>query len=214
MGQILKIMENPWVNIPYEDYEGHMNDPSVGQLQALATITRQALEQYRPEKLLLLGAATGNGLQHVDPLVTRQVVCVDINPQYLQQAKLRYSGQLPGLQTICADLDRELPQFGTAGLVIAALLIEYVDPLKLMHTIHKVLAPEGTAILVIQENNPNSFVATSRYNSLQSLECFAQQISENHIREMAAETHLNISQRNELKLNLSRRFIIFHLQPF
>lgn len=64
-------MRNPWLEIPAADYVGHMVGPEVGQLPVLSRLLREALEQFRPHDLLLLGCSTGNGLAHVDPTVTR-----------------------------------------------------------------------------------------------------------------------------------------------
>ncbi len=56
-------MQNPWLNIPYIDYENHMNDEKVDQLRILSQVTKNKLELYKPESFAIIGCATGNGLE-------------------------------------------------------------------------------------------------------------------------------------------------------
>lgn len=78
-------MENIWNKIPLEDYERHMQHESVGQLQLLNSLTKKYLEKLSPEVVLFLGIAGGNGLEHLDNTVTRQVFGVDINQNFLDR---------------------------------------------------------------------------------------------------------------------------------
>lgn len=84
-------MENPWLDIPLDDYEGHMSSPAVAQLQALNELFAAVLASLRPKSLVVFGCAAGNGFEHIDPCVTERVVGVDINPAYLQALKERSS---------------------------------------------------------------------------------------------------------------------------
>ncbi len=73
-------MKNPWLKIPFNDYENHMT--SIGQLQVLNDIFKGALKKFEPEHLTILGCTTGNGLEHVNPEITKTVHAVDINKSY------------------------------------------------------------------------------------------------------------------------------------
>jgi hypothetical protein len=44
----IKIMSNPWLNIPLAGYEGHMRSDKVQQLDALSKLFAAALERCRP----------------------------------------------------------------------------------------------------------------------------------------------------------------------
>ena len=79
-------MENPWLAIPLEDYEGHMGPAGVAQLGALEELFECALRRTRPESVAVLGVAGGNGLDRILPHVTTRVCGVDINPRYLEAA--------------------------------------------------------------------------------------------------------------------------------
>jgi len=96
-------MPNPWLRIPLDDYEGHMNSDNVRQLEALSDIFQRALDLCLPESVAVLGIAGGNGLDRIDSTITKRVVGLDINPLYLRAVQQRYRA-LPGLELCCADL--------------------------------------------------------------------------------------------------------------
>lgn len=73
-------VSNPWLAVPLSDYEGHMNSQSVQQLGALRELFGRALAYTRPESVAVLGAAGGNGLEQMDPAITRRVCGIDVNP--------------------------------------------------------------------------------------------------------------------------------------
>jgi hypothetical protein len=76
-------MSNPWLGIPLGDYEGHMGSAEVGQLPVLAELFKCALDHCRPKSVAVLGVAGGNGLEQIDCSITKRIVGVDINRQYI-----------------------------------------------------------------------------------------------------------------------------------
>lgn len=119
---------NPWLSIPAADYEGHMKSPRVLQQQFLSAVFRWILERFRPRSVAVLGCATGNGFEHIDPRVTRTVVGIDINPEYIALLQSRFAAGLPGLRLLCSDIaDCDLEP-RSLDLVHCALVLEYVDP--------------------------------------------------------------------------------------
>src|SRR5438132_888691 len=72
------------------DYEGHMGVWGVDQLGPLRTILADVYAQVRPARVAVLGCGTGNGLDVVDPALTRRVIGLDLNPEYLALAQERY----------------------------------------------------------------------------------------------------------------------------
>jgi hypothetical protein len=83
-------MPNPWLAISLEDYEGHMGSDDVRQLEPLSDLFRCALDLCRPESVAVLGIAGGNGLERVDPTITKRIVGVDIHAGYLGVVQQRY----------------------------------------------------------------------------------------------------------------------------
>ncbi len=205
-------MTNPWINIPYEDYEAHMSHTDVGQLKVLGEITRQALETYLPDTFALLGACTGNGLEYVNQEVTREVYCVDINARYLQVIDQRFGKTLPGLHLICADLDRQVPDIRQADLVMAALLLEYVNPQHLMPVIEKMMAPGAVVVLVIQQSSPGHFVSPTSYSSLQPLGAFSHELNEQDLVNLSGAQGLNLIGRRELVPAKGKKFTILEFR--
>jgi len=80
-------MSDPWLNIPLADYEGHMCSPEVQQLDALSELFGVALGRCQPMSVAILGIAGGNGLDRVDPSITKRVVGLDLNPLFLAKSE-------------------------------------------------------------------------------------------------------------------------------
>ncbi|NTW36622.1 MAG: hypothetical protein HGB17_10920 [Syntrophobacteraceae bacterium] len=59
--------KNPWLDIPAEDYAGHMGSEAVGQLPVLKGLFADALAAFSPQRLLVLGCGTGNGFDFIAP---------------------------------------------------------------------------------------------------------------------------------------------------
>jgi hypothetical protein len=113
-------MRNPWLDIPLQDYDGHMSSSSVAQLKALADLFDEALTYCQPESVAVLGIAGGNGLDRIDPRTTRRVVGIDIQPTYLEAVRHRYP-RLP-LTLHCIDLEYQTVNEQAVELVYAVLI--------------------------------------------------------------------------------------------
>jgi hypothetical protein len=163
--------ENPWLGIPARDYEGHMGPAHADQLAPLSASFGEVYRQVRPARLALLGCATGNGLEHVDPAVTRTVVAVDVQPDYVALTRARYPALGPALDVRCADLTTcALPPAGF-DLIHAALIFEHVDPAVLAARIAAWLAPGGVAAVVLQIDGEGvAPVTPSPYASIATLQ--------------------------------------------
>ena len=103
-------MQNPWLEIPEEDYVAHMSTADVGQRQVAASFRTLSGHSAPGDLLAALGTASGNGFQHIDPRVTRRVTGIDINPTYLGTAGEPLPLAEFQLSLACADLaDYSLP---------------------------------------------------------------------------------------------------------
>jgi SAM-dependent methyltransferase len=164
-------MPNPWLEIPADDYVGHMASPEVGQHQALNRILRDLLLGVRPGSVLALGCSTGNGLEHVDPSVTSRVVGVDVNPVYLERLRQRFPRPAFTLETHCADLTAYEFETGAFDLIHAALVFEYVEWPRLLGRVAAALRAGGVLSVVLQRPSSSSPVVTpTAFTSLRSLE--------------------------------------------
>ena len=162
---------NPWLSIPAVDYESHMGSPGVLQLQFLSRAFRDWLDRYRPVTLAVVGCATGNGFEHIDPSITRTVIGIDIHPEYLALLRDRFSDRIPGLTLECMDIAAcELPP-RSLGLVHCALVLEYVDPGIVIEKAARWLEPGGLLSVVLQLPSPgHANVTPTEFASLARLD--------------------------------------------
>ncbi len=141
---------NPWTVVPAADYERHMGPEGVDQLAPLSAIFQESYVAAQPDRLLVLGCTTGNGLEHVNPAVTQRIVGVDVNLQYLGVARQRFFHLGPRLELYCQEAERFRAAPASFDLVHAALIFEYLQPEALVRRIAEWLAPEGTCSVVLQ----------------------------------------------------------------
>ena len=126
-----KIM-NPWEEISLSDYENHMSLASVKQLQSMNKMMKFQFEAYPVTSALVFGIAGGNGLEHVNLKKYRKIYGIDINNAYLDDVKERYSFMGDVLECLRMDLTCEYDMLPEAELVIANLVIEYINFWKLL----------------------------------------------------------------------------------
>jgi hypothetical protein len=141
---------NPWTVVPAADYERHMGPEGVDQLEPLSALFQEAYLGAQPDRLLVVGSATGNGLEHVDPAVTGRIVALDVNLQYLGVCRQRFFHLGPRLELFCTSATawRAPPQ--RFDLVHAALIFEYLHPEPLVAQLAGWLAERGTVSVVLQ----------------------------------------------------------------
>lgn len=156
-------MKNPWEDISLADYENHMSDEGVMQLQTLESITGEQLDCFDVKSTAFLGAAGGNGLSRVDTGKIKELYAIDINQEYLDACAERYRG-LKCLKTIKADLSDISAMLPKAELVIADLFIEYIGVPMFFRQIEK-MEPKFLSC-VIQKNEGEAFVSESKYTNV------------------------------------------------
>jgi hypothetical protein len=162
-------MRNPWLNLPLEDYEGHMNSPGVQQLGVLSELFHLALAIRRPASVAILGMAGGNGLEGIDKKLTKRVVGLDLNASYLREVGRRYP-DLPSLELFCTDLAHQQVHLPPVDLVHAALVFEHAGVELCLHNAASLVASGGALSVVLQlpaETEPN--VANTAFPSMQAL---------------------------------------------
>lgn len=163
--------ENPWINISASDYEGHMSAPNVAQQAFLNSIIKQLLLKHRPSNLAFAGCTTGNGFEHINFTTTKSVVGIDINKEYLQIAREKFSDERIKLihSDLCTvDLGKHL-----FDLIHCALIFEYIDVEEALNNLINHLAPAGQLSVVLQlPSEGHSVVSKTDFPSLESLSSF------------------------------------------
>jgi cyclopropane fatty-acyl-phospholipid synthase-like methyltransferase len=163
-------MRSPWLNIPLHDYEGHMSLPSIGQAKMLADHFELLIKRNSPASVAIIGCAGGNGLDRIAPGQVERVVAVDINPNYVEEARTRYASRLGCLEVICGDVQAESLHFEPVDLIYAALIFEYVDISSTFATLRRHCRSGGTLATLLQLPHANqNGVTPSPYESLQAL---------------------------------------------
>jgi hypothetical protein len=143
-------MRSPWLDIPLCDYEGHMALPAIGQAQMLATEFDALLTRWAPSSVAVIGCAGGNGFDRVRPGITRRLVGIDINPQYIQELAYRHAQGIAGLELYVRDIQAPLEPIEPVDLVYAALVMEYVEPVAALRNLKALCRADGILATVLQ----------------------------------------------------------------
>ena len=143
-------MSSPWLDIPLEDYEGHMAMPDVGQAVMLASEFTWLLDALKPTSVAVVGCAGGNGFQEAVNAGVSRIVGLDINPAYLANAQKRFAGRISGLELYCADVEQEMPHLSRIQVLYAALIFEYVNAAKTLKNLYSFCHTDGILAAVLQ----------------------------------------------------------------
>jgi len=201
-------MINPWLQIPFEDYENHMKDENVNQYEILNLITKDFLEKTKPEIFVILGCATGNGLEHIDNEITEIIHAIDINSSYLQILTQRFGKLINGLETHEIDISKNIEGICNANLIIGALIFEYVIVERAIKNIKKMIAVNGLFVAVIQKSDKYEFVSDTPYKSLHLLDNISSEINENDFVNICERNGLGLVAKEVKGLNSGKSFIV------
>lgn len=158
-----------WLDVPLSDYEGHMSAAGVEQLAPLAELFRQTLARVQPRSVAMLGIAGGNGLDAIDPQVTKRILGVDINVGYLQAVAERHPS-LQGLELLHHDLAQSPLNQPPVDLVHVALVFEHAGTGQCLDNALALVKPGGRLSVVLQlPSETQAGVAPTGYRSLQML---------------------------------------------
>lgn len=157
---------NPWLHIPLEDYELHMSHHLVGQSTLLNALTKKYLAAIKPEDVIFLGIAGGNGLEHIDNQITKSVFGIDINQDYLDTAYKRYKESILTLQLVNLDITQHSERICKADLIWAALVLEYTGIDKALAFCSNNIRKEGHLVISIQSNNNKQTVSPTGIESV------------------------------------------------
>lgn len=169
-------MNNPWLTIPLEDYEGHMAMPDVGQAKMLMSEFEELLTTYTPTSVALIGCAGGNGFEGAAKAGVARLVGLDINPTYIASAKARYADRMRGLELYCADIEGNMPELRPVQMIYGALVFEYVDITKALKNLRAICTPDGILAALLQlpkegaaSISPSPFVTLKELGSIMRL---------------------------------------------
>ena len=179
-----------------------MDAAGVDQLGPLRAIFADVYQTVRPSRIAVLGCGTGNGLDVIDPAVTKRLVGVDLNATYLDLARQRHPGLTAIAEWSCAPVESCALDAATFDLIHAALLFEYVDTTALMPRIARWLAPQGTLSVVLQLPSDEAQISETAFASLRALTGLMRLVPPDELRDCA--TSAGLVARSERPVPLAR----------
>jgi len=190
-----------------------MGPEGVGQLAVLADLLGQACQELQPRRVLVLGCATGNGFDRVDPTVTDWLIGVDLNPEYLALARARYAASWFGrLELIGTDIEDLVQPPQSQDLVFAGLIFEYLELEPLLERVAGWLAPGGVCEVVLQLPSAASAPVTpTRFESMRRLAMIMRLVSPGALEAAAKRAGLVACAPREIPLPLGKRFHVQRL---
>ena len=198
-------MINPWLKIPHFVYENHMSE--VGQAQIFSELTKLNLDIYKPKSFALIGCSTGNGLEHIEKTITKNIYAIDINPDYIEQTYKRFIREVENLKTYCIDIQKNEFEFSNIDLVFVGLVLEYVEPKKTIEKIIRTLYKKGILVLVIQKSKQTSFVSKTKYKSLENLSQISKIINEVELDKFIRQKEMALVERKAIEMTMNKSLI-------
>jgi ubiquinone/menaquinone biosynthesis C-methylase UbiE len=200
---------NPWLEIPLDDYEGHMALPYVGQARLLSDIFGNVLDQYAPHSVALLGCAGGNGFEQAAARSVDRVVGIDINPDYIEHARARWHAEISTLDLIVGNLQEDEFHFAPVELVFSGLLFEYVNVSAVLGKVRSMLLPRGTLVAVTQlPSAATAEITPSPFNSLNALSRVMHLVEPRQLRELAENLGYREAEAYVVNAESSKRFSV------
>ncbi len=200
---------NPWTTVLYKDYERHMKNASVYQFQTLNKILKLHLQKFKPESVLVLGCAGGNGLEHIDDDITKKVIGIDINKTFLELCKKVCKNKKFTLDLICCDIEVDELLIENVNFIHCALFLEYVVIQKVLIKIKSILKSNGKLNIVLQRNNNKSFISETGIESLKVLETISKEIDEKYLQDKLKALDFKIESKKIYNLPNGKDFISY-----
>jgi hypothetical protein len=201
---------NPWLEIPLEDYERHMSHHMVGQSHLLNSLTKKYLETIKPETVVFLGIAGGNGLEHIDEQYTKTVIGIDINQDYLDAAFKRYTDRIASLQLLNLDIVKHPECICQADLIWAALILEYTGTEKALAFCGNNIRRGGHIVISIQSNNNRTSVSATGIESVKKAGTIFSAVDPGALTGKADEAGYKLIGKEENELPNGKSIISFH----
>jgi SAM-dependent methyltransferase len=200
-------MSNPWKEIPLSDYEGHMTLPEVGQSSMLSNEFENVLKTYRSKSVAVIGCAGGNGFDEALRTGVERIVGIDINYDYLDEAKSRYEGKFSELEIYCANIEDDLPDIRPVDMIYAALIFEYVDVKKTLSSLKKICKKDGVLAILLQLPKEGlSNVSPSPFTSLGQLASIMRLVPPGEIHESARDIGFSLESIKTITLKSQKEF--------
>jgi hypothetical protein len=200
---------NPWLDMPFADYEGHMSLPTVGQAAMLADEFEAALRAHRPTEVAVIGCAAGNGFDRAAAAGVTRLVGLDINPGFLAEAERRHRGAFAVLELHCVDLEGEPPAIPPVELAYAALVFEHVDPKAALKNVSALCRPGAALVALLQlPSDALATVSPSPFASVQRVASIVRLVPPLELRTAAETQGFGFESAREFALPSGKGFSV------
>jgi ubiquinone/menaquinone biosynthesis C-methylase UbiE len=204
--------KNPWLYIPLSDYEGHMSLPSVLQAQFLSNVFKKVLKRYTPKSIAIIGCAGGNGYDYIDCNMTKRVVSIDINKDYIKIAKTRYGKKFESAEFISKDIQNIKFSIVPVDIIYAALVFEYVDIEKVFKKLNNMLSENGLLVTVLQLPSHLPEISKTPFKSLKSLSKIMKIVNVDDFKKKALKNNLEVRSKKIIELDSGKLFEIIEFK--
>ena len=191
------------------DYEEHMSHTAVGQLRLLNSLTKKYLAKIKPTACVFLGIAGGNGLEHIDTNITKTVIGIDINQDYLDVTHKRFANKIDSLALLNLDIKRDEAPPIKSDFVWAALLLEYTGIEHALSFTKKILASGGHFIVTIQSNNGLHSVSNTGVESVKKAGTVFKSVDLELLLSRAIASGFALNDKEENRLPNEKSFLTF-----
>lgn len=202
---------NPWLDISYEDYVGHMDSPEVDQYKMINKVFKKSLEKFSPKSIFVPGCTIGNGFEHIDWSSVENVTALDINSDYLEVVRKKY-GHYPQLKIINADLQNWNSDSIKFDMIYAALVFEYVNVSTVLRMFRKSMHSASMLITILQnESAAQSKVSQTKYTSLEKLNSIMSLVNVNEFEKTLHQLGFVTHNKEKITLNSGKIFSVYEL---
>jgi hypothetical protein len=200
---------NPWLEVPLDDYERHMNHNAVGQLPLLNSLTKKYLMLHKPRVCLFMGVAGGNGLEHIDNRISNQVFGIDINQAYLDSCNQRFKNIINNLNLLNLDLTKTKESICRADFIWAALILEYAGISNCFEFAKNNMTKGGHFIVTIQSNNKLKAVSPSGFDSVMKLGSISEEVDPETLFGIAIKLEFELISKEQNNLPNGKLFLTY-----
>jgi len=184
-----------------------MGESGAQQLEFLSAVFKDVLDEFRPEAVAVLGCATGNGFEHIQNDITKLLVGIDFNPEYVDTARHRFSGLIPELQLFCSDIMSIELEPRSFDLVSSGLFFEHVDPKSVIAKVFRWLKPGGVLTTVLQlPSKTGESVSDTGIESMKVLEPVAKLVAPELLTDLAESAGFHLQNAKTVTLNTGKSF--------
>jgi len=149
-------------------------------------------------------------LEHIDNSITKSVIGIDINQNYLNTALTRYKHTIPSLQLVNLDIVKNSGSFFEVDFIWAALILEYTGIDKVLVFCKNNIRKGGHLIVSIQSNNNKQSVSPTGIESVKKAGEIFSIVNPEELLNKSTGAGYNLIAKEENVLPNGKSILTFH----